>query len=107
MKALAGLLVSVLRSNGCDCTNNGVTSRFDELVLVDPEIPGIFAVKPERPALKLVRRTICGRPYIHAVPVDASGEPVRGSMMGGNFVYTSDGRFPNAYPIPVHDRIES
>ena len=28
-------------------------------------------------------------------------------MFGGNFVYTSDSRFPSDYPIPIHDRFET
>jgi len=27
-------------------------------------------------------------------------------MFGGNFIYTSDSRFPNKYPIAIHDRYE-
>lgn len=27
-------------------------------------------------------------------------------MFSGAFVYTSDSRFPNQFPIPVHDRSE-
>lgn len=28
-------------------------------------------------------------------------------MFGGNFIYTSDSRFPAEYPIPLHDRTET
>jgi hypothetical protein len=50
--------------------------------------------------------------YLHAEPVDGERDARRegktvGPMFGGNFVYTSDSRFPNKYPIPVHDRWES
>ena len=27
-------------------------------------------------------------------------------MAGGNFIVSSDARFPGRYPIPVHDRTE-
>ena len=29
------------------------------------------------------------------------------SMFGGNFIYTSDSRFPSRAPIQVHDRVEN
>ena len=44
--------------------------------------------------------------YVHAEPVDKPEGKV-GPMFGGNFIYTSDSRFPNDYPIPVHDRFET
>jgi hypothetical protein len=28
-------------------------------------------------------------------------------MFGGNFIHTSDSRFPSSAPIAVHDRVES
>lgn len=41
-----------------------------------------------------------------ARPVDENGQPRRGGMFGGNFITTSDSRFPVTAPIPVHDRFE-
>lgn len=41
-----------------------------------------------------------------ARPVDKDGKVRRGGMMGGNYIKTSDSRFPVTAPIPVHDRFE-
>ena len=41
-----------------------------------------------------------------ARPVRADGTVRTGGMFGGNFVTTSDSRFPTSAPIPVHDRFE-
>lgn len=41
-----------------------------------------------------------------ARPIDGDGKPRRGGMMGGNYISTSDSRFPVTCPIPVHDRFE-
>ena len=98
---LKGMLVNVFRSD-TDCTNGGITSCYNHLVLVGAGIPEIFEANDEMPALILKVRY--GRLY--AEPAE-DPEPGRvGWMFGGNFVYSSDSRFPCAYPIPVHDRQE-
>jgi len=98
-----GLLVHVLRARG-DCTAGGVTSKHDSFVLTGEGVPELFAPTKDAPELRLVRRDLNGE-YLHAEPVE---RPVKmaGPMAGGNFVYSSDGRFPNRYPISVHDRFE-
>ena len=99
-----GLMVYVLRTPDMDCTNNGVSSRHDRFTLIGEGVSGVFEPTPETPALLLVERTICGgRKYLHAVPADIGK---RHSMFGGNFITASDSRFPNDYPIPIHDRFE-
>jgi len=99
---LTGLTVGVFREvDFPDCTANGITSKVSRILLVDDSIEGPFKVGKES--------SICGREYIHAEPRKESFE-MRGDrygMFGGNFIYTSDSRFPNSYPIPVHDRFET
>lgn len=119
MNTPKGLTVSVLRQvtlrkDGTpgrifNYTNGGVTSKFDEFVLVGPEIAEIFPVTDTRPALKIVRRNIGGRVYIHAEPLTPIPDNCVGYMFGGNFVTSSDSRISeiNPYPIPVHDRFET
>ena len=105
-----GLTVDVLRSAKYgDSTNGGVSSRFNEFVIVDPAVDEIFEATAKCPALKLVRRTIGGKLYIHAEPLAPVPSNCVGYMFGGNFVTSSDSRIRsiNAYPIPVHDRIET
>jgi len=101
---MKGLTVNVYRAKGYGCTN-GVTSTHDIVLLVGKDVPevsegdGVFL-----PILKLVKRNIFGREHIHAEPLEV---PQGNRMFGGNFIYTSDSRFPSQYPIPVHDRVEA
>lgn len=109
------LLVSILRpADMGDCTNDGVTGlkrgaksvfllgipggNYDESELIERREQGENLV-----ILTLVRRVIAGQTYVHAVP---QGEK-RQVAAGGNFIYTSDGRFREAcqYPISVHDHV--
>lgn len=92
-----------------DCTNGGVTSKNERVILV-PEGVAI----PENaslPVLKVVRRNIGGKPYLHAEPVNRPGAGTMGTWMaGGNFLYSCDSRFRtwvSEYPISVHDRSET
>ena len=61
--------------------------------------------------IRIVERTFGGRdtPYLHVEQVSPSATTLHkvGPMFGGNFVYTSDSRFPSDYPIPIHDRFET
>jgi len=41
-----------------------------------------------------------------ARPLKEDGTPRTGGMFGGNYIKTSDSRFPMSAPIPVHDRFE-
>lgn len=101
-----GLMVKILRSEH-DSTNNGITSRFNRFILVDSEVSGPFEPDQKTPALRLVRRTIANKPYIHAEPLAPVPPGHVGYMFGGNFIFTSDSRFPSSYPIPVHDRMDT
>lgn len=103
-----GLLVDVYRPKH-DCTGNGITSKVDEIILVDPENDiGPFEIDEGEVYLEVVRRNIGGE-YLHA-RVMRDGQHLGDEfheMAGGNFVYSSDSRFPNRYPISVHDRFEN
>lgn len=91
-----------------DCTNGGVTSKHERVILV-PE--GAEVPKDAKmPVLKVVRRTFGGKPYLHAEPIEAVGAGRTGYMAGGNFVYSCDSRYRQwvcEYPIAVHDRTET
>lgn len=107
---MKGLTVNVYRTH-YDCTNNGISSRHNCFILCDETIPEIFEETENNPPLILIKRKLNtvnskdGKHYIHAVPLK-NGKPATGGMFGGNFVYSSDGRFPGVGPIPIHDRFE-
>lgn len=95
-----GMILDVFRHGDRDCTNDGITSRHDQVLLVGENIPEIFEA-PELP-----RVIVCNRgDYIYARPDD---DHEFGYMMGGNFIATTDSRIRriSKYPIPVHDRRE-
>jgi hypothetical protein len=115
------LTVDVYRSNAIgDCTANGVTSRHDTMTLFwDCEKKDALNYCAEKginvdAALWLNPRILWNEYHPFAEPLI---KPVGliGPMSGGNFVFTSDSRFPSLYgkmncahfPIPVHDRFET
>lgn len=100
---ISGLLAFVLRNaSGMDCSNGGLSAHFDQAILYGEGVPHIFEPNGH-PAFEL-QRTESG--YIKAVPYHRPGTPKVGWMFGGNFLYSSDSRFPSQYPIPIHDRRE-
>jgi hypothetical protein len=98
-----GLSVEVYRYGTYDCTNNGISAKQDNLILVDTEGPFIG---DETNSVKLVKRNFGWGDYVHAEPIQQP-EGMVGPMFGGNFIYSSDSRFPAKYPIPIHDRFET
>ena len=108
---MKGLYVNVFRHGSYDCTNGGITSKVDSILLLDSNLEGgLYEYLPDKIYLKLIRRNLFGHDYIHAVPamngVRLDLEEL--TTFGGNFIYSSDSRFRklSAYPIPVHDRFE-
>lgn len=100
--------VNVYKNGNGDCSNGGVTSDPSNTLVVAVNGGNISAEEVEEYG------------YIELVPLEPAypGCPLRfgvkgleknGTMFGGNFVYSSDGRFSRAwgnYPISVHDRVE-
>jgi len=105
-----GLIVNVYRlASGSDCTNGGVSSKCDELTVVN--IDGPFEPTETRPAVKLVKGPMN---TVRIVPVNLleSGVWV---MFGGNIASTSDSRFNAAindligyssFSVGIFDRVE-
>jgi hypothetical protein len=110
-----GLLVSVFRNADLgDSTNGGVSSFFSKFILTGKGLPEIFSPNSDAPELRycveevmpgLTR--ICARPVVNGMVRGVEEHDNRCWMFGGNFVYTCDSRFPQDFPIPVHDRGET
>jgi hypothetical protein len=108
-----GLTVEVYREfyrgRTSDCTNGGLSSRFDTFVLTGTNpinkrvVSGPCEPDAECPELVLVEG-----PYntVRAVPRELLNSGVW-VMFGGNFCYTSDSRFPSDAPIKIFDRVET
>ncbi len=95
-----GIRVSVYRSGTEDFTNSGISSKYDELLIIGE---GIDPVSEETDLQKVVElKNILGHYFVKPINIE------KHSMMGGNFVYCCDSRFREicGYPIPIHDRIE-
>ena len=103
-----GMLVSVLRTRS-DCTNGGLSAKYDRIVIVNGEGP--FEPDEKTPAFKLVHRNIGGRNVVHAEPVEPAASGNIGWLAGGNFCATSDSRFDEAIgfygAVSIHDRQET
>jgi len=70
-------------------------------------MPDIFEATEDMPALRLETRDVGFARFPVLVPVDCPKDGRQGPyMFGGNFVYTSDSRFPSDTPIKVFDRRE-
>ena len=103
---ISALPVNVYKKvKGGDSTANGLTSHKTDLMLVFDGVQSPFTVQEGEDYLVLKTKSFRGKKYKYCVPksiLDSGNH----SMFGGNFVYSSDSRFPNDYPLPVHDRVE-
>ena len=104
-KAEKGLSCWVLRPAIGDCSNGGITSEVDSVVLLGEGVGGKVVPDYYEPALRLVRREIDGVERLHAEPLEPPKLGWDGWTFGGNYITAHDERFPN--PIPVHDRQEN
>ena len=83
-----------------DTTNKGLSSKYDKVYIAGAETTGVFEIDDKKdPVL-----------YIHYSPygliATPSPDPKESFQFGGNFVYSSDSRFPERRPIKIHDRRE-
>ena len=106
---IRALPISIYESKGIgNCSNNGISSRYNEVLLICEE--GFVKIDEENPPenlVKLVTRHLFGKEYKHIEPV---ARPTGvGWMSGGSIVYSCDSRFRrmSEYPLSLHDRQES
>jgi hypothetical protein len=112
-----GLIANIYRWSLSDCSNGGLSSRVNEVTLVNVEGP--FEPNEDRPAALLLNGHSMGTvrvvPAVEVAPggsYEAEGRP----MMGGAYVATSDARFTEAVErltgapfygaVALHDRYE-
>lgn len=112
------LPVEVYRFPLGDCTNCGISSRFDDLLIYCPSGHVSFDSDTETPlnfCAIFRKETYTGPDYLYVAPamVDEEGRIVRRPfwyMKGGNIADTSDSRFHEMnghhYPLHIHDRHE-
>lgn len=107
MKALP---LNVYRNNSGDCTNDGISSKYNRLLLLCED--GFIDVDENDPPENLVRlvtRHLFGKEYKHIEPVAHCDKGCVGWMDGGNIASTCDSRFSKMsdYPLCIHDRQET
>ena len=113
------LRVTVYRNPYGDCSNNGISNRFQELLVYCPNGPHHFFSEHELPLnfcmVDSFRSGVDWPGYSYIIPamVNESGQVVRRPgwfMAGGNIVDTSDRRWHELtgtpYPLKIHDRTE-
>jgi len=111
-----GLRVSIIgdrNSKYGDSSNGGVSSKVDELTIIN--IGGPFEATENAPAAMLVMGNIPNS--VKIIPsAGYATERRAGPMMGGCYVTTSDSRFsdklesmgmPRGMAVPLHDRWET
>lgn len=101
-----GLRADVLKSPFGDCTNKGISSKADCLLIVYEKGP--FILRDIRDCVTVEKLQTRYGDHVRCKPI------YRGSEWyadGGNFLYTIDCRFKEItgieYPVPIHDhRVE-
>lgn len=104
-----GLRIYVYRDAFGDCTNGGISSRANQLTLVNVSGPS----EPDDTAPAAILESHV-RGCLRIVPADTGG---RWYMAGGNFGASHDSRFPEACArllghgfygaVSIHDRTET
>lgn len=100
------LFASIYKDGG-DCTNDGLSSKHDRCTVIWGE--SVEEIKRNMPDSECVFVIVPGhcKGYQRAIPLKQYLDDRKWVMFGGNFVYTSDSRFPSEYPIKIHDRYEA
>lgn len=99
METLKGFTASIYRDD-YNCVINKMQGK-KSVTIIDNDLPKMFEVSENYPAVRIVRRKLFGSEYIHMEPIELGSY-----AFGGSFVYSSDSRFSDIskYPIPLHDR---
>lgn len=82
--------------------NGGISATHQQVLVVGANVPRVFAAG-DLPVVE-VGETLPGHTVLR--PVDRPDGAV-GPMASGAYVVTSDGRWPFAGPVPLHDRFET
>lgn len=102
MENVKGMFAEVYRNgDNYDCTMGGFSSTHNRVLLVGPNVPKIFSPYENTPIVEIVEFDFRGETSLRIKEV---GKPC--GMFGGNFLYSSDSRFPSKSPIKIFDRFE-
>lgn len=103
------LPVHIYKHKGQDSSNGGISSRYDEILLLNPD--GYVEVDLDMPPENLcvyVRRVLFGNEeHDYIEPYAPVSESSVGYMDGGTICDSCDSRFQGKHPVPLHDRQET
>jgi hypothetical protein len=88
---------SIYKHNGQDCSNRGLSSAFDSVVVV-PE----GHTDPAPNAVRIVKRRMGGRVLFHAEPIHFVKPGAVGPMMGGTYINLTGYTFN----LPEHPELD-
>ena len=101
------ITVDIYKRDGSVSPLNSISSRYERAALPCPDGPLDESQIKDFPVIKIVRRLVSGREYVHAEPEGDTRHP----MYGGCILDSSDTRFRETtgvmYPIKLHDRYEN
>ena len=96
-----------------DCTNNGISGRFESLLVYCPYGPVVFDSDIETPLNFCTLREYYGQIHIVPAMITETGKVAARPgwwMNGGNIAAACDSRFSEMcghhYPVKIHDRRE-
>lgn len=102
------LPVHIFKHLSGDCSNGGISSKFNEILIRHDEGQEIIDLdEPPENFCTVVTKCFGGREYKHIEPV---ARPTGcGWMAGGTICYSCDSRFHDFtdYPLQLHDRQET
>ena len=106
------LPVDIYKYKADDSSNGGISSRYNEILLLcDDGFVKVDLDNPPENLCKVVKRNLWGEEHVHIEPVAKPKEGYTGYMYGGCVVDTCDSRFGEAtgvsYPVHLHDRTET
>jgi len=106
----------VYRHGKSDCTNNGVSARYDSLYVVAEHVTlaDVEEFCKENPTYKVEQfvkvdyEFLDSHNYLRLDPINKGN---KWNMFGGNYLASSDSRFKefvngSKYPVAIHDRYE-
>lgn len=109
-KIAKALPIDIYKTRFGDCTNDGISSRSHELLLLcDEGYKDVDLNNPPENLVKMVTRVLWGKEYKHIEPYAKVRSDCVGWMDGGNIAYSCDSRFRrmSEYPLSIHDRQET
>ena len=108
MKAIS---VNIFKSRGGDCSNGGISSKFNEvLIACDEGWIDIDENNPPENLCKVVQRELWGERHWYVEPCADKPRGSVGYMYGGCIIDSSDARWDRmsgGIPLHLHDRCES